>query len=263
MRKNVFASDSSTESDDDIPIKTVAKKFTIPSQSVDVQNDDSDDDYMLFKLLGAEGLEKYEYKRTIESSILNEDSVGLSIMMKMGFKIGDTLGRQGKENAIKEPISVKVKRDRVGLGGNTFISFTEGRPVSINEYRSHALEKHAGAKNRRILAKLQKFCYERSGDDEKVLLGEKSVTQVDEMWRSQAIEKPDNSWVRLFAEKDPPKLQVELGAFQELSVEDQLGRLVAFSRKAFFYCAYCGICYTDKQDLESNCPGPSEADHPF
>lgn len=57
-------------------------------------------------------------ENALSKSIIDEKNKGFNLMKKMGFKIGDTLGKQAAaDKAIKEPIAVKVKLDREGLGG--------------------------------------------------------------------------------------------------------------------------------------------------
>lgn len=47
---------------------------------------------------------------------IKEENKGFSMMKKMGFKVGESLGKQGGSGGIIEPISIKIKTGREGLG---------------------------------------------------------------------------------------------------------------------------------------------------
>ncbi|XP_016119969.1 G patch domain-containing protein 11-like, partial [Sinocyclocheilus grahami] len=42
---------------------------------------------------------------------------------------------------------------------------------------------------------------------------------------------------------------------------DKLQFLTSYLRAAHFYCIWCGTAYNDEEDLSSNCPGDTAADH--
>lgn len=71
--------------------------------------------------MSSKHLEKVNREEALKTSVLTENSKGLNLMKKMGYKTGETLGRQGKSEetiskASIEPISVEIKLDRGGLG---------------------------------------------------------------------------------------------------------------------------------------------------
>lgn len=199
-------------------------------------------------------------KATLETSILLSGSVGLAMMQKMGFKVGDTLGKAGTK-AIIEPIAVTVKRDRLGLGGTT-MKYREAPRVSIDEYRSHALKKHSETKNKQLVVKLQRFCYQSSGDDTKVFDG-MNIKDVQVMWRSVALPKP-NGRVLLFNEVEVQEADPdpEMEAFEALDVQEKLLKLMHVARGEYHYCPFCSTCYDDAEDMANTCPGPLEENHP-
>uniref|UniRef100_A0A8C0MC87 DUF4187 domain-containing protein n=1 Tax=Canis lupus familiaris TaxID=9615 RepID=A0A8C0MC87_CANLF len=48
---------------------------------------------------------------------------------------------------------------------------------------------------------------------------------------------------------------------EDLSILEKLQILTGYLREEHLYCIWCGTAYEDKEDLSSNCPGPTAADH--
>lgn len=48
---------------------------------------------------------------------------------------------------------------------------------------------------------------------------------------------------------------------EELTPLDKLMFLTSYLRAVHFYCIWCGTAYNDEEDLSSNCPGDTAADH--
>ena len=72
------------------------------------------------KVIEVENREKALAKSIIFDS-QEKDNKGLNMMKKMGFKIGESLGKHGSGGdgsgvGIKEPIEIKIKTGREGLG---------------------------------------------------------------------------------------------------------------------------------------------------
>ena len=67
-------------------------------------------------------VEKVNREQALAKSLISETdetataSKGLSMMKKMGFKIGESLGKQGGTSGIIEPIGIQIKTGREGLG---------------------------------------------------------------------------------------------------------------------------------------------------
>ncbi|KAG1084446.1 hypothetical protein G6F42_021780 [Rhizopus arrhizus] len=59
-------------------------------------------------------LEQEERERGLQTSVDN-DNKGMKMLMKMGFKKGNALGKKGTEG-IMEPIKVDLKTGRQGIG---------------------------------------------------------------------------------------------------------------------------------------------------
>ncbi|CAO3621209.1 unnamed protein product [Cunninghamella blakesleeana] len=60
-------------------------------------------------------------------------------------------------------------------------------------------------------------------------------------------------------EKQFPKEEVD--ALRSLKLDDQLNKLVFYLRSDHAYCFWCAAKYSNMEDLETNCPGPTEDEH--
>ncbi|EAX00411.1 coiled-coil domain containing 75, isoform CRA_b, partial [Homo sapiens] len=87
--------------------------------------------------------------------------------------------------------------------------------------------------------------------------------------KNQAEEKAAEQFrMRLKNKQDEMKLEGDLRrsqrACQQLDVQkvlEKLQILTSYLREEHLYCIWCGTAYEDKEDLSSNCPGPTSADH--
>ncbi|KAL5508361.1 hypothetical protein ACEPAH_5980 [Sanghuangporus vaninii] len=53
----------------------------------------------------------------------------------------------------------------------------------------------------------------------------------------------------------------EAREFLRLNAQDRLKRVLQYLREKYFYCFWCGTQYSDKADLDGNCPGEDEEAH--
>lgn len=268
MKRNVLDCGSS-DSDTETPPKRV-KLFTEPNPEglflcgSDLSSAEFYEDYTKMKFEEPGSHAPQSVLDPKDKSLLENNSIGLSIMQKMGFKVGQTLGKDN--TGISEPITVKVKKDRFGIGATR--NLPQGTTLAtINNLRSHSKHKDEERRDRACLQKLQKYCYQRSGEDMDVLDRKISLTQVNEYWRSYAVEtsckKPKR--VKLFGDPEP-KNDTATELFEPLDFDlqplsFQLDLLTTYARKHFLYCPHCGINFENEQDMQENCPGPSAQDH--
>jgi len=61
-------------------------------------------------------------------------------------------------------------------------------------------------------------------------------------------------------EEDQPVMVVEEQQ-QEIEPEEMLSILTGYLRSEHLYCLWCGITFSDVNDLNSTCPGPTRDDH--
>lgn len=309
MKRNIFQYESSEEESEvkktkKLPVGTTEDPSAPtepghPNSTLD-SGSESDIDYLTMELQDTTRPADTTAPKKASINTPITSSIGLQMMQKMGFKLGDTLGKQN--TAISEPISVKVKTDRKGIGATRVpetVSFRQ------DEYRTTAKEKHTEARNKKYLLQLQRFCLLESGDDIPISEG-LDVEKVNVLWREVAREVLRNAEGRrlLFGEdkgqidqtgkqkdqnesqnddndvqnadihpddrenENEPTSPTMQGSqtppknFDSLTVTEQLHLLISYSRETFFYCPYCSVQYESKDSLLDECPGPLESDHP-
>ena len=62
------------------------------------------------------------------------------------------------------------------------------------------------------------------------------------------------------AEGNPVAIEVDQEP-TEFEPEEMLSMLTGYLRSEHLYCLWCGITFSDPEDLTSNCPGPTREDH--
>lgn len=237
--------------------------------------------------------ERQSYKRgdILERSLFESEntSIGLSIMQKMGFKVGDTLGKNDSSygDKLKVPIDVHTRLGREGIGskpnpdtkrGFTYIN------VDLVNYREHLKKSFSLSKLTNLIQKLQKICFEQSGDYDKLMDAPEKfeVKHVNIYWKEYVMilkrkkfAKCNNQRILLFdddenEDKDTDYVERELVSieksieyinFKNLDPSEKLAELMRYSREVNHYCIFCGCFYDDQEDLQKNCPGIFEENH--
>ena len=127
-------------------------------------------------------LEELKRKEGLETSALKPDNVGFNLMLKMGYKTGETLGKTNKiegdetKKSYLEPIPIEIKPDREGLGqsserklklqeieklrDNLKAKKREHEQVSEKSYLNFKRGKFNLRKLRYNLHKCQRICYQ-------------------------------------------------------------------------------------------------------
>lgn len=278
MKRNVFEY-SSSDSETEVPSKKL-KLFIHPEILADSPDEpnlssaENEQDYMDIKLEEKDSRTLEPALEPKETSILKNGSLGLSMMQKMGFKVGESLGVHN--TGLVEPISVEVKKGRAGIGATR--KLPEGSqitPATIDTFLSHAKSKSEEQRDRLFLLKLQRYCFQESEENMAFLDGKILIKEVNEMWRSYAAQTSTkkSGRVRLFETTDDdnnkamePDTAKAMKAdtvldFDLQPIGSQLEQLIAYSRDNYFYCPYCGIKFASDEDMQENCPGPYDQDH--
>lgn len=272
MRKRVTFESSSDDSEtgEHVPPSQVKKKLVLYSigqklLSLDGDQELHNPDYTLMNIESSDESEseQSERKDQVKSSqfdAFSDRSIGFQMMKRMGFSKGETLGVRG---GIKEPLIPVARTRRLGLGATRrgdMEVFDVDNNCSVEAYHQQRKGNLARSRNMRTVERLQKFCFEESGDSAR------PRDQVNVMWRLLAAPEPHG-------QNEAPKegqseAQTAAGAQEATSEEiwDQkdlvakLEALVQYSRLAFLYCIYCSIRYSSAEDMAS-CPGLREEDH--
>ncbi|XP_076376985.1 G patch domain-containing protein 11 isoform X2 [Megalopta genalis] len=189
------------------------------------------------------------------SSAIASGNKGFELLMKMGYKPGQGIGKT--ESGITEPIGLDVKLDRHGLGKGVKRKQIESKSSSNNskldsksmkDFRGRIAQKKAEQLSKADFYKSQKIC--------------------EQLDMQLNIEKPEEPWFWLpqETEKDTDseneEEEEEEDEVKELyQINERLGILIKYLRQKHFYCIWCGVAFDNENDLLSNCPGDTRNDH--
>ncbi|KAI5965226.1 uncharacterized protein KGF55_001446 [Candida pseudojiufengensis] len=199
----------------------------------------------------------------------NPNSIGLSMMKKMGFNVGDSLGPIQSDSVkpfIKEPIPIStwIKKRGVGmLTSPSIVGYSEEQYQTIKLSNIDLLRL---SKNSKILRRILKLCFDISGECEKYLNGDYGIEDVNLLWRQYVEELEIKKHLRdsSHSQAERLKLKARLDIFEKMDqveIEEKTSQALDYLRNIHFYCFYCGHQYDSQKDLDANCPGKDEIFH--
>ncbi|KAM3863363.1 G patch domain-containing protein 11 [Diretmus argenteus] len=211
--------------------------------------------------------EKESREAVLHNSISNENK-GFALLQKMGYKAGQGLGKKGAGRV--EPIPLNIKTDRGGIG------LEEVKKRKAEEELEHYRQK-VRAKQQNESKSLEDFRVRvRTEREERKIEGDlrrsqraceqldsqKSITvpREDWYWPKPETEEEEDDKEKQEEEEEEEKEEEE-EEIVELTSLDKLQILTSYLRGVHFYCIWCGTTYNDEEDLCSNCPGDTAADH--
>lgn len=188
------------------------------------------------------------------SSAITSSNKGFEMLMKMGYKPGQGIGKT--ESGRTEPISVEVKADRQGLGKAVKSKGVKNKIVddklnnkNMTDFRDRIAQKKSEQLLKADLYKSQKIC--------------------EQLDTHLSIETPKEAWFWL------PKIKENDGDNDEdesdnssteeedesLPISEKLEILTKYLREKHFYCIWCGVAFNDEDDIRDSCPGNTRNDH--
>jgi len=198
------------------------------------------------------------------SSAITSANKGFEMLMKMGYKPGQGIGKT--QSGMTEPIPVEVKSDRQGLGKTLKKkdSYNRGNPIAkldnmdTRDFRSRMAQGKAEQLQKIDLYKSQKVC--------------------QELDTKENIETPEESWFWLESkeeeEEEADDIDDDVDKDDDVDEDDDVDKddetlsnlekldiLTKYLRKKYFYCIWCGIKFNDEDDLRDDCPGNTRNDH--
>ncbi|XP_016393915.1 G patch domain-containing protein 11-like [Sinocyclocheilus rhinocerous] len=173
--------------------------------------------------------ERESREAALQSSISSQNK-GFALLQKMGYKAGQGLGKQGAGRVEPVPLNIKT--------GSSLILNSKVRKRTEREERQTQGD----------LRKSQRACEQ--------LDSQKGITVPRDSWYWPEALKEEEA--ELLEEEPKPEGSDDE---EELTPLDKLQFLTSYLRGAHFYCIWCGTAYNDEEDLSSNCPGDSAADH--
>ncbi|KAM4592238.1 G patch domain-containing protein 11 [Odontesthes bonariensis] len=207
--------------------------------------------------------EKESREAALQSSISNENK-GFALLQKMGYKAGQGLGKGGAGRVDPIPLNIKTDRGGIGLEGlkkrkaeeelehyrQKVRAKQQNETKYLEDFRSRVRTEREERKIEGDLSRSQRSCEQ--------LDSQKGITIPREAWYWPKA-KPDDEDDDLHDEDDEEEEEEE--DIVELTSFDKLQILTSYLRGIHFYCIWCGTAYNDEEDLCSNCPGDTAADH--
>uniref|UniRef100_A0A3B1K2X6 G patch domain-containing protein 11 n=1 Tax=Astyanax mexicanus TaxID=7994 RepID=A0A3B1K2X6_ASTMX len=197
-------------------------------------------------------------QEALQSSISTENK-GFALLQKMGYKAGQGLGREGSGRV--DPIPLNIKTDRGGIG------------LEELKKRKAAEELEHHRKKVQIRKQMEKRNLE-DFRDRKRSEKEKQQAEADLRRSQRACQQLDTQqgkvtpkdvwyWPEVITEEaeHPEESSDEESDEEEMTSLEKLQYITSYLRDVHFYCIWCGTAYNDEEDLSSNCPGDTAADH--
>ncbi|XP_073689746.1 G patch domain-containing protein 11 [Garra rufa] len=198
----------------------------------------------------------------LQSSISSQNK-GFALLQKMGYKAGQGLGKAGAGRV--EPVPLNIKTDRGGIGMEELKK--RKADEELQNYRRKVQMKQQVEKRSLEDFRVRK----RTEREERQIQGDlrKSQRACEQLDSQKGITVPRDSWYWPEVEKDEEaelleeetKSEGSDDEEEELTPLDKLQFLTSYLRGVHYYCIWCGTAYNDDDDLSSNCPGDTAADH--
>ncbi|XP_048340352.1 G patch domain-containing protein 11 [Sphaerodactylus townsendi] len=192
------------------------------------------------------------------SIALGNENKGFAMLQKMGYKSGQPLGKSGE--GITEPIPLNMNKGRSGLGHEELRK--RKAEENLENYRRKLHLRKQAEKQTTDLFKLRMKTKQEELQVKRDL--EKSQKACHQLDMQKGLELPREIWfwLRPGRQEDVEEQEEEEEEEEDdLSASEKLQILTAYLRERYFYCTWCGTAYEDQEDLSSNCPGDTFADH--
>ncbi|XP_035216880.1 G patch domain-containing protein 11-like [Stegodyphus dumicola] len=233
--------------------KSVKRKHEIEKKKVESNK--------YFRTKSIKQLEEEHRNAGLESA-LNSENKGFAMLQKMGYKPGMKLGAQ-KDNSsgagLSEPIKVKIKTDRGGLGSEEEIRMKieerEKRRAEIKVYKQQETE----LLTKEFVERMRnKIFYKHLMSDLR-----KSQKVCEQLDIEHDVKEPMRDWFWFSQEEEHESDEdfEEEEEEQELDPEEQLYFILDYLRSKYLYCLWCGIKYDSSEDMDKHCPGTEKCDH--
>ncbi|CDK26496.1 unnamed protein product [Kuraishia capsulata CBS 1993] len=211
----------------------------------------------------------------------NKKSKGLSMMEKMGFKVGEGLGRN--KDSIKEPVSINTEQNKansrmgIRVKDNTILDQPHTSvEIDAKEFQNRLTETSEIKRNEQTLRTMQKTMVNLGwlgyGGFEELLNADMNVIPVwlrTYVWNMKEKLQKTNEEKEQEDEEEPyskPQKNYKLEEDEEVSEYDAepIAKRVVDANKSLRdlnYCYYCGTKYKDAAEMAEFCPGEQEFSH--
>uniref|UniRef100_A0A6Q2YJN1 G patch domain-containing protein 11 n=1 Tax=Esox lucius TaxID=8010 RepID=A0A6Q2YJN1_ESOLU len=196
-----------------------------------------------------------ESREAAQHSTISQENKGFALLQKMGYKAGQGLGKQGQYptggGIGMEGVKKRKAQEQLEHYCQKVRAKQQHEKQSLEDFRVRIRTEREELKIEGDLRRSQKACEQ--------LDSQKGVTVPREnwYWPKLVVEEEKEEEEKQEEEKEEEEEVEE----DELTTLDKLQILTSYLRDIHFYCIWCGTAYNDKEDLCSNCPGETAADH--
>ncbi|XP_005993387.1 G patch domain-containing protein 11 isoform X2 [Latimeria chalumnae] len=208
--------------------------------------------------------EEQERRDTVLKSSLGNENKGFALLQKMGYKMGQGLGRSG--GGIVEPIPLNIKTGRGGIGHEEFKKRKAEEKLENYRRKVHVLKQAEEETREQFRLRLKNKLEDRQVEGD-IRKSQCACLQLD---TQKGLKDPKEKWFWPITsiEQEDEEEQEEEDDDDDDDAEDvnmnsleKLKALTTYLRQEHLYCIWCGTSYEDEEDLASNCPGDCAADH--
>ncbi|XP_018419077.1 PREDICTED: G patch domain-containing protein 11 isoform X2 [Nanorana parkeri] len=186
-----------------------------------------------------------ERRDTVLNEALSNKNKGFALLQKMGYKMGESLGKKGRSGIGHEEMKKRKAEENLENYRQKVHLRKQTEERAADDFRSRLRNKKEEHKVEGDLRKSQRACLH--------LDEQKGVSCPREPWYWPATDPKEDD-----VETDEDEDEVE---HEELSTPDKLQILTSYLRDKHFYCIWCGTAYQDEEDIDSSCPGTTSEDH--
>nr|XP_020658500.1 G patch domain-containing protein 11 [Pogona vitticeps] len=199
-----------------------------------------------------------EQRETVLNIALGNENKGFAMLQKMGYRSGQPLGKSGK--GITEPIPLNITTGRSGLGHEEVRKRKAAE--NLESYRRKMHMKNQMEKQTADLFKLRLKTEQEQRQIKRDLVKSQKACQQLDVQKGLECPKEIWYWISPTNEEEGDVEEEEVEEKEEEPKEcEKLQMLTAYLREDHFYCIWCGTAYEDQEDMSTNCPGDTFADH--
>jgi hypothetical protein len=210
-------------------------------------------------------IEEWDQSQSKKLTVKNK---GFQMLLKMGYKEGQSIGKTLGKNALIDPIAVSLKNDKLGLGksskaSKSYLSIAQKKAVEESlekkklRFRDAMVDRRYGQLLEKDAKKARHICMD---------LDEKNGKPQSPLWpRTIPIATlhlpPGVNTTSELYKSTLDDTESDQEDFDSLCMQDKMEILTAYLRSQYYYCQWCCIEYENMDDLERNCPGDDRRDH--
>jgi len=192
---------------------------------------------------------------------ISENNIGFKLMLKMGYKSGNSLGKK-VEKTKDDQKSSDEQNDQTAQ--HSVKPLLEPLSINLNIARTKQSKLGIGHKTKQEIRREQNETYIKKLQKDKIKF-EKLKTQFQSEKSQKFSSKLYNTLTKI--QRTCQNLDSRNGKQPKMDhfwpnddeynepVDEQIDQILNYLRTEYCYCFYCGIEFNDEDDMDENCPG--------